>query len=140
MDVTSRVPYWLLAILVGALTFAVGTQGPADAYVLNGCKFPGSNPTITYEFQTVTSSWQLSFTTAKSKWNAKTALNLVAGSAQTIPVQDADYPDSWWGLASGGCAGGGNKTWYVTSECPGKPCVKIQFNLRTDDGLDGTDR
>lgn len=136
--------YWSLGVLILALSFGVGSQVSADAYVLNGCKFPGSNPQIVYEYWNVTSTWQSAFNTAQAAWDSETpgwGGWFAYGTSENIPVFDGGYAGSWWGLASGGCDSGGGETWYNLTHCPGSnPCVKIQFNTNTTGGMNATER
>jgi len=93
--------------------FAIGPSRPADAYVLNGCKFAGTNPQITYGFDGVTTTWQTAFNSGQAAWDAESpgwGGWFTASTPANIPVWDASYDASWLGLASGGCDSGGGKT------------------------------
>lgn len=130
------------AIFLGMAWF--GGNLPADAYVLNGCKFPGTNPSIVYEFHSVTSTWQTAFNVAQAAWDDESpgwGGVFVSGTSENIPVYDASYSASWQGLATGGCASGGGQTWINLANCPApNPCVRIQFNTRTTGNEDATER
>lgn len=136
--------YPLLTLLMFGGMYVLGSHIPADAYVLNGCKFAGSNPQIIYELHGVNSTWTTAFDLGQAAWDDESpgwGGYFSAGSSENIPVYALSYADSWQGLASGGCASGGGQTWYHTSSCPGSnPCVTIKFNTRTTSGTNGTER
>lgn len=101
-----------------ALGFAAGylsSSTPADAYVLNGCKFAGTSPAISYRRYSLTSSIETAFVGGQAAWDASSAPGYfydTTSSTPNIPVYDAYYAGSWWAVASGGCDPGGFKTWY----------------------------
>jgi len=131
-----------VSILVGTLVGLVGgalVAGPGDAWVLNGCKFPGSNPQLEYKFVSVGSTWTDAFNAGQQKWDTKTPgyggwfTENASGTDTEIYVYDANYSETWWGLAEGGCDSGGGQPWYNDK-------VNIKFNLSTAGSMNTTER
>jgi Pregnancy-associated plasma protein-A len=129
---------------VFSLAVFVGFQVRADAYLLNGCKFSGTNPPILYELHTTNTDWQAAFDQAQASWDNESpgwGGYFAPSTAENIPVYAQSYSASWQGLASGGCNSGGWQIWYHTSSCMANvPCVKIQFNTRTTASSNSTER
>ncbi len=131
----------VVALMLPIVTMLVVLQsGFAQAYVANGCKFPGNDPEIDYWFYSPTGEWYTALTDGEAAWDSSTpgygGWFVEAPSSIydiEIPVYDAEYADAWCGLASGGCNSGGGQPWYNDQ-------VSIKFNLRTDDSLNSTEK
>jgi hypothetical protein len=131
-----RVVVWLGAPAIMLLVL-FGTARSAEAYTLNGCKYPGTDPVIEYKFFSVTGTWQLSHMNGAGAWNTWTTLPGVfvstSGSDPEIRVYDGDYAWGYVAVTSGGCASGGGQPWYNDR-------VDISYNTRTTDGYSSIER
>lgn len=119
---SSRVAVVLsVAVFLGALSGLI--TNPASAWVAIGCKYAGTNPTIQYSFNQVTTAYQNHTHAAAGNWNASTAAGTftTAASANDVIVSDGAYAGSWWAqVAWTGCnpVWGSNTTWlsYDTTD------------------------
>lgn len=126
------------ALVLPITTFFVlnSTTGGAEAYTINGCKYPGTNPTIQYKYYSVTTTWQTAHSNGAGQWNyyaVPGAFSLTTGSDPEIDVYDGSYSWGHWATASGGCDSGGGQNWYGD-------LVTIRYNTRTTGTLTNTDR
>ena len=121
--------------LVVSVVLAIGMPS-AEAWKLNGCKFPGTDPTIQYKYYSVTSTWQTSHGAGAGQWNYYSVpghFSLTTGSDPEVKVYDGSYSWGAWAIAAGGCASGGGQNWY-------NDLVEITYNTRTTTTLGATDR
>ena len=127
---------WMCLAIPPAVSIAMSVvlvQG-ADAYTLNGCKYPGTSPTIEYKYNSVGSTYQAANDQGQNAWDASSSPGLfteTTGSDPEINVYDGIFVDSWWALASGGCGGGGS--WS-------NDLVELEYNQRTMGGLTATEK
>lgn len=119
------------------MAFMVLPARSAEAWVLNGCKYAGTNPAIGYRYYSLSSPWQTAFGSGQTAWNSTSAAGYFISTpldpTPNIKVQDYWTSSTWWGLAQGGCDSGGGQIWY-------NELVTITFNNRTADGLPTTDK
>lgn len=118
-----------------AFVFSIGMcslEGapPASAYTLLGCKYPGSNPQITYSYGSMLQALKTAWGAGQSAWDQIPNVpgNFLLDQSNPDPminVRGASYSWGAWAVTSGSCSGG---TWYSNE-------VTIQFNQRTMGGL-----
>ncbi len=124
------------ATLLAVLLFLFPTVS-ASGYVLNGCKYSGTNPTIDYRFYSVGPTYQSAFNSGASAWDSTSAPGYFhyapSASDPEIEVYDVWSQDTKWAWTSGGCNSGGGQTWYGNE-------TTITFNTRTMSGLSSTEK
>lgn len=134
MGLARRITYRLSAFV---LAFMVLPGPPANAWVLNGCKYAGTNPAIGYRYYSLSSIWQSAFNSGQNERDATSAPGYFtytpSDDTPDIKVQDYWSSSTWWGLAQGGCDSGGGQVWY-------NELVTITFNNRTADSLSATEK
>jgi hypothetical protein len=87
--------------------WTVVSPAPADAYILNvdGCKFPGTNPTIRYKFISVTGTYKTATRGTRDWWNNSSVPGLFSESTTSSPeinVYDGAYGGSYLAKITGG--------------------------------------
>jgi hypothetical protein len=123
-------------IVLLAITVLTLTVLPVSAWVLNRCKYSGSNPTIHYKFYDVASVYQDAFQSGQAAWDATSApgyFKEVWGWDPNLEVYDEWSQDTAWAWASGGCPSGTFQTWYGNE-------TKNTFNMRTMADLSATEK
>jgi hypothetical protein len=121
----------LLVILVGTLMAL-----PASGWVLNRCKYSGSNPTIHYKFYSVTSTYEAAFQSGQAAWDATSSpgyFKQTTGLDPNLEVYDVWSQSTNWAWISGGCPSGTFQTWYGNE-------TQNTFNTRTMSGLSTTEK
>lgn len=120
-----------IALLAGML--------PAQAWVVNGCKFPGADPAISYRFFSVTQPYINAFNQGQYDWDVSDVpgyfYETTTNSDPNINVYDATYSWTDWAITEGGCPNDiqGSENWYNDE-------VNIKYNHNTADGLDAVDK
>lgn len=122
----------LLTVLAAVLTqLVVGAATRADAYVLIGCKFDGTSPTIGYKFMNASLTFNDRLREAAGNWNSKDvpgSFTEVSGSDPEIEVSSGSYAsNSNWAWVTGGC--NNNPPGWNANE------VTLTFNYSTVSGL-----
>jgi hypothetical protein len=94
-------------------TLGISFAQPATGYVLNpsGCKWAGTDPSISYSFQSVTVSYATAHNNGASAWNATASPgSFFEGGGNQVLVYDDYYgSNGFHAWVGGGC--GANKIW-----------------------------
>jgi len=104
-----------LAPVIAVVILVALLDAPAEASVMNGCKYPGTNPTIQYRYYSVASAYRTANYQARLAWNATSAPGSFAytnGSDPEIKVYDGWYGEDNNAWVAGGCDSGYFKPWY----------------------------
>jgi hypothetical protein len=102
----------LLVVLVGALVLVSNQANRANAYYTSGCQFStGLLPSLSYEFNSVTSTNQTAFNSGQSYWDGDTSpTSYFVSSWGNVNIEVYDKWDystnatAWW--SGGTCPGG----------------------------------
>lgn len=134
----SRIACLIILLHLMALLGAIVLPSSAEAYLLNGCKFPGSNPNIEIKYMHVTDTYKSATNTAQNRWDADTPnyggyFTVTTGSDPEIKVYDSYYSETWYAIAAGGCDSGGGQEWY-------NDLVLIKYNFNTMDDLSSSEK
>lgn len=97
--------------LVTAALFAGMFSIPASsaaAYTHHCGKFAGTDPSITYRYYDVGSTWNVAFSNAQSAWDVTSAAGVFTYAPSDgdpmVSVNDGSYADGWWATTSWVCS------------------------------------
>lgn len=124
----------LLGVVVGAMLLSM--VSPANAWVLNRCKYAGSDPTIHYKFYSVTSTYETAFQSGQAAWDATSSpgyFKEVTGWDPNLEVRDEWSSSTKWAWVAGGCPSGTYQTWNGNE-------TYMTFNTRTMASLSATEK
>ena len=112
----------LWVIVASLLLFASALPAWAE---YNGCKFPGTNPVIQYQYFSVGWQAQSWHDAGASAWNSSSAdgsFSEISSGDEEIRIYDDYYAWSHNAITAGGCSSGGAQPW--TGDL-----VEIEYNL-----------
>ena len=98
-----------LSVTVAVVLGAFAAPLPATAWEPNGCKYGGTNPTISYWLKSVGTDWTTAVQVGQAAWDAESVpgyFTQVYGTPRNIEITDANYafgaPGQHYGLCQGG--------------------------------------